>query len=119
NSGWKGALQTGYETNNKQRVFGGKLNYSGKKWYVNSNLTYRKASDYKAGKSHDIQHSRYDKINMEASGGYKIAKDKSLNASLIFDQAWDVGYPGLTMDVSLARAVIANASYMQDSLFGT
>src|SRR5690606_20950627 len=49
---------------------------------------------------------------------YKLAEEKSISATLIFDEANDVGYPALTMDVSLARAVIGSVSFNQDTLFG-
>lgn len=116
--GWSGSMESGYESNNKMRVFGGDLNYSDEKFYVNADATYRKADNYKAGGNKEVAFSQFEKYNFSLNSGFKLAEDKSVAATFIFDEATDVGYPALTMDVSLARAIIASASFNQDTLFG-
>lgn len=118
-SGWTGSLESSFESNNKMRVFGGELNYSEDKFYLNTDLIYRKADDYKAGGNREINFSQFEKYNFSLNSGYKLNNDKSLSASLIYDEARDVGYPALTMDVSLARAIIGSFSFIQDTLFGS
>lgn len=117
-TGWNGSLETGYETNNKMRVFGGELNYSDEKFYVNTDVIYRKADNYKAGSNEEVKYSQFEKYNFSVNTGLKLSDDKSIAATLIYDEARDVGYPALTMDVSLARAIIGSVSYHQDTLFG-
>lgn len=117
-TGWTGSLESAFETNNKMRVFGGELNYSNEKFYVNTDAIYRKADNYFAGGNQEVLFSQFEKYNLSLNTGVKLAQDKSVAATLIFDEAHDVGYPALTMDVSLARAVIGSVSYKQDSLFG-
>ena len=46
--------------------------------------------------------------------GYQIEQNKSIEASFIFDEANDVGYPALPMDVSLARAYICSLEYISN-----
>ncbi len=118
-TGWTGSLESGFESNNKLRVFGGELNYSEEKFYLNTDVIYRKADNYKAGGEKEIYYSQFEKYNFSMNSGYKLAPDKSLSATLIYDEARDVGYPALTMDVSLARAVIGSVSFNQDTLFGS
>ncbi len=118
-SGWSGSLETAFETNNKMRVFGGELNYSDEKFYLNTDAIYRKADNYKAGGNTEVNFSQFEKYNFAVNSGYKLAEDKSISATLIYDEARDVGYPALTMDVSLARAVIGSVSFNQDTLFGS
>ncbi len=115
---WKGAVETAYESNNNLRVFGGDLEYSDEKFYITSDVIYRKADNYKAGGDKEVAFSQYGKVNFSVNSGYKLAEDKSISTALIFDEARDVGYPALTMDVSLARALIGSLSYKQDSLGG-
>src|SRR5690606_23192351 len=103
-TGWNGSLETAYETNNKMRVFGGELNYSDEKFYLNTDAIYRKAENYYAGNDKEVLFSQFEKYNLSINSGYKLAEDKSISATLIYDEANDVGYPALTMDVSLARA---------------
>jgi iron complex outermembrane receptor protein len=116
-TGWNGSLETAYETNNKMRVFGGELNYSDEKFYLNTDAIYRKAENYYAGNDKEVLFSQFEKYNFSINSGYKLAEDKSISATLIYDEANDVGYPALTMDVSLARAVIGSVSFNQDTLF--
>ena len=111
-------MESAFESNNKTRVFGGELNYSDGKFYLNTDMIYRKADNYKAGGNKEILFSQFEKYNFSINTGYKLAEDKSVNATLIYDEAKDVGYPALTMDVSLARAIIASLSFKQDTLFG-
>ena len=117
-TGWNGSLESAFESNNKMRVFGGELNYSDEKFYVNTDAIYRKADDYKAGGNKEVLFSQFEKYNFSVNSGYKLAEDKSITATLIYDEAKDVGYPALSMDVSLARAVIGSVGFNQDTLFG-
>ncbi|WGF93918.1 TonB-dependent receptor [Aequorivita marisscotiae] len=117
-TGWTGSLESAFESNNAMRVFGGELNYSDKQFYLNTDAIYRKADNYSAGGDEEVQFSQFEKYNFSVNAGYKLAEDKSVAATLIYDEAKDVGYPALTMDVSLARAVIGSVSFNQDTLFG-
>ena len=117
-TGWTGSLESAYESNNKMRVFGGELNYSDEKFYFNLDGIYRKADNYKAGGDKEVLFSQFEKYNFSINSGYKLADGKSISATLIYDKANDVGYPALTMDVSLARAVIGSVGFNQDTLFG-
>ncbi len=118
-TGWTGSLESSYESNNSMRAFGGELNYSDEKFYINTDVIYRKADNYSAGGDREVLYSQFEKYNFSINTAYKLAEDKSVSATLIYDEARDVGYPALTMDVSLARAIIGSVSYNQDTLFGS
>ncbi|HLS10567.1 MAG TPA: hypothetical protein VK050_00240 [Flavobacteriaceae bacterium] len=115
--GWTGSVETGYETNNKMRVFGGRTSYSSTDFYFDATASFRKASNYKAGGNKEVLFSPFTKYNASFNLGWKLSEGKSLHASMIFDEAKDVGYPALTMDVSLARAFIGSLSYEQEKLW--
>ncbi len=117
-TGWNGSVESAFESNNAMRVFGGELNYSDEKFYLNTDAIYRKADNYNAGGDKEVLFSQFEKYNFSINSGYKLAADKSISATLIYDKANDVGYPALTMDVSLARAVISSVSFNQDTLLG-
>jgi iron complex outermembrane receptor protein len=86
------------------------INYSqGKSAYYTS-LNYRKSNDYRAGGGEIIQHSQYNKINFYTVGKWQIGKDE-LQANLLVDDGWDIGFPSLPMDVGYAKARIVSASY--------
>ncbi len=108
---WNGNALMGYETNNSQRIAGIGLSQKANRFFTNLDFTYRKAGNYKAGGNNEILYSQFTKYNASAIAGYKINEHGHIEASLIFDQAVDVGYPALPMDVASARAWIVSAEY--------
>ncbi|MDC6362889.1 MULTISPECIES: TonB-dependent receptor [Flavobacteriaceae] len=116
--GWTAAVETGYETNNTSQIVGGELNYSDENFYLDTDIIYRKAENYTAGGGEEVAFSQYEKYNLSANAGYKVSDDQKLLASFIFDEARDVGYPALPMDVSLARAFIGSLSWVQSNFIG-
>ena len=118
-TGLYGGVETGFESNNQMSVVGAEINYSDSNYYVDTDIIYRKAENYFAGGDEEVEFSQFEKYNVSANGGYKLAEDQALTASLIYDEAKDVGYPALTMDVSLARAIIASVGFEQDALWGS
>lgn len=110
-----GAAFAGFESNNEQQIYGIALSHSGKEFFADVNFTFRDAGNYKAGQqsgqSDEVLYSQFTKHNLSAISGYKFNDHHELEASLIFDKAADVGYPGLPMDVSLAKALISSLQY--------
>ncbi|WP_132065771.1 MULTISPECIES: TonB-dependent receptor [Aquimarina] len=115
-TGFKASLEDGFETNNQLVVLGAEANYSNSDFYVDGDIIYRKAENYTAGNGEEINFSQYTKYNVSVNGGYKIDKNKALTATAIYDEARDVGYPALPMDVSLARAIIASIGFEQNTI---
>src|SRR5690625_3612976 len=115
-----GSAFVGFETNNKQQIYGLALNYSKPVFYADLDFTYRDAENYKAGhksgRSSEVEYSKFTKYNISAISGYRLNEQKELEGSVIYDRAVDVGYPGLPMDVSLAEAFIASLEYRQRNL---
>lgn len=117
-TGWTGEVRTGGEFNNAAMMLGGKVDYSDAHFYVDTDIIYRKADDYTAGGGDEVPFSQYEKYNLSTNVGIKVGDGKKLSTSFIYDEARDVGYPALTMDVSLARALIGSASWFQERLVG-
>jgi iron complex outermembrane receptor protein len=115
-SGWKTALNTGYETNGNYYTAGGNAAYSGAKFYSNFGIFYRKSGDYKAGGNTTILFSQFQKANAYGNFGYRFSKSRTIEASVIGDNASNVGYPALTMDVKTARAIITSLSYKKENI---
>ncbi len=106
--GWDFDFLTGFEFNNKQKIVGGGVDYKKGRFYINTDAMFRDADNYKAGNTEEVQFSQFRKLNISATGGYQLAADKTMEASVIFDRATNVGYPSLPMDVSLAQALITS-----------
>ncbi|WP_420399609.1 TonB-dependent receptor [Flagellimonas sp.] len=115
---WTASIETGFESNNMAQIVGGELNYSNEQFYLDTDIIYRKADNYVDGNGEEIAYSQFEKYNLSANAGYKVAEGKQLLASFIFDEARDVGYPALPMDVSLARAFIGSVSWEQSNFIG-
>lgn len=118
-SGLKTSVDLGYETNGNYKTGGLDLEYSGNRFYINMDGIYRKSDNYDAGDHKEVLYSQFQKYNVSMQSGFKLNDQHALDANIIYDKATNVGYPGLTMDVSLAEAVITSLThhYKNDSTF--
>ncbi len=119
NSGIKSSFDLGYETNGNYKTAGVDLAYSSNKLYLSGDGIYRKSDNYDAGDNEEIKYSQFEKYNISLQAGYKLSDHDNIDATMIYDEATDVGYPALPMDVSLAKATIASVaySYNNDAVF--
>ncbi|MDO5616962.1 MAG: TonB-dependent receptor, partial [Cruoricaptor ignavus] len=108
---WDFGLNSGYESVNQQKIFGGGIKFRNEKIFADTNFMMRDAENYKAGGNTEVLYSQFKKINFSGTIGFKINEQQTLESSVIYDKATDVGYPALPMDVSLAEAVIASLRY--------
>lgn len=116
-----GSAFAGFESNNNQQIYGTSLNYSAPKYFIDVDFTFRDADNYKAGhksgEKKEVDFSQFRKYNTSAIAGFKLNAKQEIEASLIYDKATDVGYPGLPMDVSLAEALIASVQHRYKNPF--
>jgi len=110
---WKGAYQSGFEFNNKQFFNLGNVSFSNDKWVADASIAYRKADDYNDGNNEEVEHSQFTKFNTSLGLAYKTSELASVKVEAIYDEAKDVGYPALPMDLWLSRALITSVSYKQ------
>ncbi|MBJ6366974.1 TonB-dependent receptor plug domain-containing protein [Snuella sedimenti] len=104
-------IDMGYETNGNYGTTGLDLEYSGDKFYLNTDGIFRRSDNYKAGNQTEVFHSQFQKYNLSLQGGYKLSDRHILETNIIYDKATDIGYPALPMDVSLAEALISSITY--------
>ncbi|MDD3005286.1 TonB-dependent receptor, partial [Flavobacterium sp.] len=112
NQKWDFVLNSGFETNNRQRIIGSSVNYTDSLFYIDTDVMFREADNYSDGKGNEILFSQFRKLNFSGTSGIKISPNKLIEASLIYDKATDVGYPALPMDVSLAEALISSLKFV-------
>src|SRR5690606_36696568 len=94
--------------------------YSSNKFVADASVAYRKAGNYQDGNNDVVNHSQYRKFNSYLGLAYKTSELSSIRVDAIFDQANDVGFPALPMDLWLSRAIITSAAYkllFDDGLF--
>ncbi len=102
---------TGYETVSQGINANGAIEVNREKWAFRSSATYRKHASYTDGNGEIVEHSQYEKINLHSVLKYEVDPDNILRADFILDDANDVGYPALPMDVGSAKARIYSLQY--------
>ncbi len=108
---WDIGLDSGFESNGNATILSTEFSYNDSSWFANADVMYRKSGNYFAGGNKEVKFSQYEKFNVSAVTGYKINDESDITATVIFDKATDIGYPALTMDVSLAQAIIGSVGY--------
>ncbi len=112
NSGWSGGVGTRYESVSNGFSQTASLNYGKEKFAIRANGSYRNYQDYTDGTGQEVFPSGYEKTNLSLAGSYRIKNTQIVSVDLLIDNAYDVGYPGLPMDVAFAKAKMAAMSYV-------
>ena len=105
--GWHILFGGGYKFNGNGSNALFNANYGGSKLSVNINAIYRKQHNYIDGNGNEVMYSQFEKYNIAANLRYRIRPNHVLKLSLIADDAFDVGYAALPMDVAFAKARMA------------
>ncbi|HEY3406321.1 MAG TPA: TonB-dependent receptor [Ohtaekwangia sp.] len=88
------------------------FNLSGNRHAYNASVSYRKANDYRAGGGTIVEHSQYEKLNFAVGGKWAAGQD-TLQANMLWDNGWNIGFPALPMDVGLAKARMYAVSFQR------
>lgn len=116
---WNGGYESGFEVNNKQFFNLANVAFSSKKFTTEASVSYRKAANYSDGRNQEVQHSQFSKFNSSLGLAYKTSELSSLRVDAIFDQANNVGFPALPMDLWLSRGIITSVAYKKLFTDGT
>ena len=73
-------------------------------WGILLNTTWRARDEYRDAKGNLIDFSQYRKANLAMAMKWRPGRKNIVDADLILDEAWNVGYPALPMDVPRAGA---------------
>ena len=111
NNPFHASASAGHEWNGHVQVYGADAALSSHRTYLNAGAFYRHADNYKVGGGDELQFSQFQKVNVFANAGLRLAEKDLLEATFIFDRATDVGYPALNMDVAKAEGFISSLSY--------
>lgn len=98
------AAETGFEsvaTLRRARIAGGA---SAGRFAARGSFSYRKADDFAPGGQDAIAYSGFEKRNYKFSLATQLGEHQRITASFLGDDAWNIGYPVLLMDASLAQA---------------
>ena len=82
------------------------------RWAWRINGTYRKNHNYTGGDGRTVPYSQYEKYNVHSVLKYELPERAHFRFDLLLDEAYDVGYTALPMDVARARARMYSAEYL-------
>ncbi len=109
------SFSTGYSTVNQGFDQAFDLNLSKNKMAYRFSGIHRKATNYTDGNGQKIDYSQYEKLNYSASLHYLLSTESKLAFDFLGDDAWNIGYPALPMDVELAQARLFALTYLMKS----
>ena len=90
------------------RVSGG---VSRGKTSIRASYSYKIANDFRPGGEGAVFNSGYQKNNVKIDATRLVGQSHEFTASVLVDNAWDVGYPVLLMDATLAQAKIYSLAH--------
>lgn len=74
-------------------------------------FSYKRSGDFAPGGQDALTNSGYEKNNYKLDLAQRLGKGHRLTASFLADNAWDIGYPVLLMDATLAQAKIYSLTH--------
>ncbi|MBK8552492.1 MAG: hypothetical protein IPL53_16050 [Ignavibacteria bacterium] len=106
-----GNFKSGYQFASDNYKGSLNLNLSHDFFTLNVNGSYNIGGDYKTGGGTKVWNSGFEKYNISLNGSYKINENNFINLNGIIDDAYDIGFPALLMDVGSAKARIIGLDY--------
>ncbi len=110
------SLRSNYSTVSDEFGQAMDVNYAKDKWAIRASGVHRKSQNYFDGNGNEVRYSQFEKYNYATSINYRINTQSILAFDFVGDDAKDVGYPALPMDVSFARAKMFGLSYITDKI---
>jgi iron complex outermembrane recepter protein len=84
---------------------------SANKWAATLEGVYRNNQPYTNGNGEKVKFSQFNKVNLHTAIKYLAGERSWFKADVLYDDAWDVGYPALPMDVKSAKAFLGAVEY--------
>jgi iron complex outermembrane receptor protein len=110
-------VETGvnYETASKGKTIFFLSNYGKETWAYRISGVYKHYSPYTDGNGHNVPFTQYEKVNLLQSVLFSPADGQDLIFDWLIDDAFDIGYPALPMDVSRAKGRIYSLQYKPET----
>ncbi|MEJ5265059.1 MAG: TonB-dependent receptor [Bacteroidales bacterium] len=108
------SLAIGHETVSKSKNVLFSTESSTSKWAFGLDAVYRKNENYMDGHKKIIPFSQFQKVNIHSALKYQIDSIRYIKFDCIYDDARNVGYPALPMDVSIAKATFLAWEYQRN-----
>ena len=100
-----------YETVSNGKTVFFLSNYGREKWAYRVSGVYKHYSSYTDGNGNEVPFTQYEKVNLLQSVLFSPATGHNLVFDWLLDDAFNIGYPALPMDVSRAKGRIYSLQY--------
>ena len=109
------SLGAGYESASKSKNILFSSGFSKPQWAFGFDGVYRKNENYTDGNNNTVPFSQFQKTNIHSVLKYVPDSVQSFKVDLLYDDARNVGYPALLMDVGVAKASLVALEYQRNS----
>lgn len=103
---WQANGGIGFESTARGMNSQAMVQYSGKKFGWRMSGVFKDYNNYMDGEGNTVSFTHYRKANLHNSFLYQFSKEQSIKVDFLLDDAFDIGYPALPMDVSNAKGRI-------------
>lgn len=110
-----GSAETGFQSNGGNYYANLYTQIVKDKWDFTLNTGYKNYGNYKSGEGDTIA-SSFHRFGYSAKLGYNLASNQRLQLNVRQSFAYDVLYPGLSMDAKKDNSTIASADYVASNL---
>ncbi len=103
--------EVGYESASVLRRVRAAGGLSRGKTSVRASFSFKEASDFSPGGQDPVAHSGFSKNNYKIDLARQLGSGHQVTATMLSDNAWNIGYPVLLMDATLAQARIYSLTH--------
>ncbi|MBT4035115.1 MAG: TonB-dependent receptor [Candidatus Marinimicrobia bacterium] len=103
-------IKGGFDAGSKERKFSFSWNKKTPGSGISLSGAYRKAKDYADASGHIISYTGFEKMNLNLGYKKRLNQESQLLLEFVSDDAYNVGYSALPMDVGYARLRMAGLS---------
>jgi iron complex outermembrane receptor protein len=82
-------------------------------WRLNG--VYRKHQPYRQGGGGSVPYTQYEKFNMSGSYMHGLNAKDTLQADVLVDYGWNIGFSALPMDVGYARTILGSVQFSRNT----
>ncbi len=115
---WDMEFGGGLESVSAGKTVQAKVGFSGTRFAWKINGVYKDYEPYTDGEGKQVPFTQYSKLNLHNAFVVKLTSSSMLKLDILLDDAYDIGYPALPMDVSLAQGRIYALEYKESEIFG-
>lgn len=109
--GMTGRAALDYQSSARNVNYFSTVNIAARRGAYLVNAAWRKSNNYLSAGRVEIPYSQYEKANVSLSGRWGVGASDTLQADILADRGWNLGFPALIMDVRMATAGIVSLTW--------